>query len=94
MGTAKRERQKANRQMRLEELAKQARKEKSKRFGLRIAIGIGAVIALVGLIYLVGGDDDKSTTAATTTTTADPTVPAAGTSFRPTGSHPSWAGCF
>ena len=60
--------------MRLEELAKQARKEKSKRFGLRIAIGIGAVIALVGLIYLVGGDDDKSTTAATTTTTADPTV--------------------
>jgi peptidylprolyl isomerase len=74
VGTAKRERQKANRQMRLEELAKQARKEKSKRFGLRIAIGIGAVIALVGLIYLVGGDDDKSTTAATTTTTADPTV--------------------
>ena len=69
MGTAKRERQKANRQLRLEELAKQARKEKSKRFGFRIALGIAAVVALVGAIYLLGGgDDDKSVSAATTTT--------------------------
>ena len=45
MGTAKRERQKANRQLRLQELAKQARKEKSKRMGLRVGLGIVAVIA-------------------------------------------------
>ncbi|MFZ2442089.1 MAG: hypothetical protein WAW51_06995, partial [Ilumatobacteraceae bacterium] len=80
MGTAKRERQKANRQLRLEELAKQARKEKSKRFGFRIALGIAAVVALVGAIYLLGGgDDDKSVSAATTTTIASTT---------PTGSVP------
>ena len=80
MGTAKRERQKATRQLRLEELAKQARKEKSKRFGFRIALGIAAVVALVGAIYLLGGgDDDKSVSAATTTTIASTT---------PTGSVP------
>ena len=35
MGTAKRERQKANRQQRLEELAKEARKEKTKGLALK-----------------------------------------------------------
>ncbi|MGB8858354.1 MAG: FKBP-type peptidyl-prolyl cis-trans isomerase, partial [Ilumatobacteraceae bacterium] len=77
MGTAKRERQKANRQLRLEELAKQARKEKSKRLGLRIAMGLGALVLLVGGIYLFGGDDSKSVSGATTTTldpTLDPTL--------------------
>ena len=76
MGTAKRERQKANRQLRLEELAKQARKEKSKRLGLRAAIGISAVVALVGVIYLLGGDDDSPSIAEATTTVEAPTTTA------------------
>ncbi|MEI7548586.1 MAG: FKBP-type peptidyl-prolyl cis-trans isomerase [Actinomycetota bacterium] len=67
MGTAKRERQKANRQLRLEELAKQARRQKTKRVGLRIAMLITGVVALVAVIYFVGGNDSSSSTATTTT---------------------------
>lgn len=59
-------------------MAKQARKQKTKRFGLRIFLLVGGVIALVGVLYLVGGDDDSSTTAATTTT-----VPASTTTVDP-----------
>jgi peptidylprolyl isomerase len=68
VGTAKRERQKANRQLRLQELAKQARKEKTKRTSLRVGLGIVAVFAIAGAVYLFSGGDDKSTTAATSTT--------------------------
>jgi peptidylprolyl isomerase len=80
VGTAKRERQKANRQLRLEELAKQARKDKSKRLGLRIALLVGAVVILVGGISLFGGDDESTTatttsTVAVVTTTIDPNIP-------------------
>ena len=45
MGTVKRERQKANRQLRLEEIAKQARRDKTKRTGLRLGIVLAAVVA-------------------------------------------------
>ncbi|MDP2292333.1 MAG: FKBP-type peptidyl-prolyl cis-trans isomerase, partial [Actinomycetota bacterium] len=81
MGTAKRERQKANRQLRLEELAKEARKQKTKRFTLRVVLLIAAVVALVGGLYLVSGGDDDTTAATTTTldplapTTVDPNLP-------------------
>lgn len=82
MGTAKRERQKANRQLRLEELAKEARKEKSKKVGLRVTLAVVAVVALVGAVYLFSGDDDASTTTSTSstvaagaTTTVDPNAP-------------------
>jgi peptidylprolyl isomerase len=74
VGTAKRERQKANRQLRLEELAKQARKEKTKRMGLRIGLLVGGVVVLVGAIAIFGGDDDKKVTAATSTSLLDPTA--------------------
>ncbi len=67
MGTVKRERQKANRQLRLEELAKQARKTKTKRLGLRIGLLVGAVVVVVGAISLFGGDDKAATPATTTT---------------------------
>lgn len=92
MGTAKRERQKANRQLRLEELAKQARKEKSKRFGLRIGLAIVGVVALVGIVYLLNGGDDDSTAAGTTTTfptetTIDPNLPT--TTFAPAPEKPT-----
>ena len=73
MGTAKRERQKANRQLRLEELAKQARKDKTKRFSLRVGLALVSVVALVGVLYLLNGGDDDSTVAGTTTVAA--TVP-------------------
>jgi len=74
VGTAKRERQKANRQLRLEELAKQARKQKSKRVGLRIGIILGAVVALVGALVLFGGDDDD-TSSTSTSLDASTTLP-------------------
>ena len=57
MGTAKRERQKANRQLRLEELAKQARRDKTKKITGRVTAGALAVVALVGVVYLVGRND-------------------------------------
>ena len=69
MGTAKRERQKANRQLRLQELAQQARREKSKRVGLRIGLVVAAVVALVGIAVWLGGDDSDETATTTTTTT-------------------------
>ena len=90
MGTTKRERQKANRQSRLEELAKQARKDKSKRLGLRIGLLIGAVVLLVAGISLFGGDDTASTPTTTTssiagevTTTVDPNAPTTTTPPKP-----------
>ena len=96
MGTAKRERQKANRQSRLEELAKQARKDKTKRVGLRIFLLIGAVVVLVGGFALFGGDDSGSTTSTTSTTVAgevtttlDPNAPTTTTPPKPEISIPS-----
>ena len=75
MGTAKRERQKANRQIRLQELAKEQRKEKSKRVVFRVVGGIVAFVALIGAVYLLGSDDDATSTTSTSvgvTTTAPP----------------------
>ena len=69
MGTAKRERQKANRQIRLEELAKEARKEKSKRLALRIGLIVAAFVGLVALLWFFNSDDDTATVAPATTTT-------------------------
>ena len=96
MGTAKRERQKANRQLRLEELAKQARKDKTKRLGLRIFLLVAAVVVLVGGIALFGGDDKKSVTPATSTTvagevttTVDPNTPTTTTPPKPEISIPA-----
>lgn len=73
MGTVKRERQKMNRQQRLEELAKEARRTKSKRLGLRVGLGVPLIVlVLVGLAFIVNRDDDGDAldpAAATTTTT-------------------------
>ena len=66
MGTAKRERQKANRQIRLQELAKEARKEKSKKFAMRITLGVLGFFAVVGIIYGVGHNSSSSGSASTT----------------------------
>lgn len=99
MGTAKRERQKANRQLRLQELAKEARKEKSKRLTLRIGLVIVGFVALVGLIWLFTGKDDSNTTEPATSTTAlgvtvpsttiDPNAPTTTTPPKPDVSIPA-----
>lgn len=75
MGTAKRERQKANRQLRLEELAKQARRQKSKRTGLWIGGGVVAVVLIVLAINLLSSDSTSSTTATTVSASTSPDKP-------------------
>ena len=76
MGTDKRERQKQNRQLKLEEMAKEARKRKTKRRGLQIGIGIPLAIAVVfGLVFLFGDDDETTPTVSDSpTSVADPTA--------------------
>jgi peptidylprolyl isomerase len=67
VGTPKRERQKANRQIRLQELAKEQRKEKSKKVVMRVVIAVIAVVALVGGVYLFSGNDKNTTSTASST---------------------------
>ena len=88
MGTAKRERQKVNRQIRLQELAKEARKEKSKKLATYVTLGVVAFVAIVALIAFVGGKDTSPTTAASTTT-VDPNAPTTTTAPKPTVSIPT-----
>ena len=63
VGTEKRERQKANRQIRLEELAKQARRDKSKKTFVRIGGIVAAVVVIAVVVYLFS--DHSSSTAST-----------------------------
>jgi cyclophilin family peptidyl-prolyl cis-trans isomerase len=66
VGTAKRERKKANRQLRLEELEKLRRKQKVRRRGIQFAVIIPlGVLALIGLILLLNKNDNKSTSGTT-----------------------------
>jgi cyclophilin family peptidyl-prolyl cis-trans isomerase len=88
VGTPKRERQKANRQQRLEEIARQQRKEKTKRRGLLIAgVVVGGVALLFLLAKVFGGSDDSTGTDTSTVTTVDPTAttldPASTTTLDP-----------
>jgi cyclophilin family peptidyl-prolyl cis-trans isomerase len=76
VGTAKRERQKANRQVRLEEMAKQAQKKKMKKRGLLIGIGIPALLVLIFIVAaLTRNDDDNDAVATTVVDPAASTVP-------------------
>lgn len=78
MGTTKRERQKANRQARLEELARQARRDKTRRRGLQIGIAVAVGVGLLFLVAQLVSDDDDNSVATDTTlateTTLDPTL--------------------
>ncbi|MEO5900638.1 MAG: peptidylprolyl isomerase, partial [Ilumatobacteraceae bacterium] len=56
-----------NRQQRLEELAKQAKRTKTKRWGLWIGIGLPVLIALLFLLAKVTDKGSDGTSAATTT---------------------------
>jgi peptidyl-prolyl cis-trans isomerase B (cyclophilin B) len=70
VGTPKRERQKANRQQRLEELARQARTQKRKRSGMYVLLIPLAALALYGIVKLVTRSDNS--TAAVTSDSVDP----------------------
>ena len=72
VGTPKRERQKANRQQRLEELARQARAGKRKRTGMYLLLIPLVAVAITGIAFLVKGGKSGSgaATAASTTTIA------------------------
>ena len=69
MGTPKRERQKANRQQRLEELARQARTQKRKRSGMYVLLIPLAALALYGIVKLVTRGENS---AAVTSDSVDP----------------------
>jgi cyclophilin family peptidyl-prolyl cis-trans isomerase len=72
VGTSKRERQKANRQQRLEELAKAARRNKSRRVGVTVSIVvIGGLLLLFGLAWIVGDDDDEPSTSTAPTSAVE-----------------------
>ena len=70
MGTDKRARQKANRQSKLEEIAKQEQRSKTKRNLARLAIIPALVLAIWGIIVLVGDDGDDSASDTTVDTLA------------------------
>ena len=77
VGTTKRERQKANRQKRLEELAHQARRDKTRKRGLQIGIAVVAALVLLFVAAQFLGDDDDAadtTSGATTTAVVDTTL--------------------
>ncbi|MGZ4671685.1 MAG: peptidylprolyl isomerase [Ilumatobacteraceae bacterium] len=72
MGTPKRERQKANRQMRLEQLARQARAGKRKRTGMYLLLIPLVAAAITGIAVLVNhkSNGTPAANAASTTTAA------------------------
>lgn len=67
MGTAKRERQKANRQVRLEELAREARKAQRKRSLWKGGVAIVAAAAIILLLVYTTGKKNNSTASSTST---------------------------
>lgn len=78
MGTAKRERKKANRQLRLEQLEKQRRQQKVKRRGLQFGVGIPLAVGILVLIVWAVTSNDKDSTSdngATDTTEVVDTTP-------------------
>ena len=85
MGTEKRERQKANRQLRLEELQKQQARQKRKRTAV-IWGGVVVVLLLVGFgIWFFNHDKGASTVSASATSVAPTTTePPPGTTAAPT----------
>jgi cyclophilin family peptidyl-prolyl cis-trans isomerase len=83
VGTAKRERQKANRQQRLEEMARQVSKTKRKRNVTKwVTLGVVGVVVVILIAVLSGGDstdDAAGTDTGTTTSTAEGAGITAGT---------------
>lgn len=76
MGSDKRERQKLSRQAKIEAAEIAARRTRTKRTGIRVAV---AAIVVIGAMFaysaISGGDDDDDSAGTTTTTVADETCP-------------------
>ena len=87
MGTDKRSRKKHNRQLRLEQMARQSKRRKVQRNVIRIGIVLAIVVSVGGIIAVSGNDTEPDTapetTAATTGDTAF-TPPAGRTITGPT----------
>lgn len=90
MGTAKRERQKANRRQNLEKLARDARVRKSRKVGLRVGLVILAVVVLIAGITIFGGDDAEITSGTETTTVETTGAPGSTIAYeKPTVAFPA-----
>ena len=86
MGTEKRERQRANRQLKYQQQAKVATRQRQTK---RIVLGAIAVVGLLALVlflaFVVGGDEDESSPTEPTvgpTSSVAPTTPATGSLVR------------
>ncbi len=88
MGTDKRERQKANRQQRLEELAKEQQKAKTRRRVLQIGGLVLAVVVVALLLSIFGGGDDDETVTNSTIATSDSAVDSSSTVVTPSTDAP------
>jgi peptidylprolyl isomerase len=66
VGTSKRERQKANRQARLEQLAREARVRKTKKVGMRATLLVLAVVGVVAAVYFSSNDNGALESASST----------------------------
>jgi cyclophilin family peptidyl-prolyl cis-trans isomerase len=87
VGTEKRERQKANKAMRQQELAKVEQQQRRKRTAVRVAIGAAVAVAAVVAIAWIGGafDDDEGDVA----TVPDTTLPFSATTLAPDATAPA-----
>ncbi len=88
MGTAKRERQKAARQARLEALQVAEKKRRSQRTLVRAGLFIGAIVLLALALAFLLPDDDDDEVAATATTAAPTEAPAEPTECPPAEGAP------
>lgn len=91
MGTAKRERQKANRQLKLEEMAREAQKDKRRRGAIKwVTLVVVGTVVVILIALLAGGKKKNDTVAAdggTTTIAATATsaaAPSASSTVAPT----------
>lgn len=76
MGTDKRNRKKENRRQRLDDLAKQQQRKRTRKLATRAAIFIAVVVGVALIISVSGGSDSTSTSDTTVDTTA--TAPVEG----------------
>jgi len=76
MGTDKRNRKKENRRQRLDDLAKQQQRKRTRKLATRSAIFIAVVVGVALIISVSGGSDSTSTSDTTVDTTA--TAPVEG----------------
>ena len=85
MGTEKRERQKANRALRQQEIQKAESRRRTFRIGAIVVGGLVAVFGLAFIASVVTGDDDE-TPVSTEVVTTESLVP--GDSLAPAASEP------